>query len=77
MEKTHTDTTTTATAPKKAKMTEDQRRESNRHHNEALMTLPVETLIAEGYISIMQIPTLMNARKQYHQAVATQRCVDR
>jgi hypothetical protein len=31
MEKT--DTTTTATAPKKAKMTEDQRRESNRHHN--------------------------------------------
>jgi len=49
--------------PKKSRMTESERKASNQKHNQALMTLAIEELLTEGYISVMQIPTLLNARK--------------
>jgi DNA-binding transcriptional MocR family regulator len=39
--------------PKKTRMTEQERKASNMKHNEALMTLAIEQLLAEGYISVM------------------------
>lgn len=49
--------------PKKTRMTEPERKASNQKHNQALMTLAIEELLTEGYISVMQLPTLLIARK--------------
>lgn len=42
-----------------------QKNENKRDKNRLLMTMPVETLVEMGMVSIMTVPNLLHARKKY------------